>query len=237
MADLNEILRRQRLWRDVALAGGDLALASAADAFAGCISAVNTIVRELAALRYPVGEIVVPSGPDLDVLVHELEHRAGIVVPPVLVKFWRSIGGLSFVDLDDYAHVDFWKGVGVSREFCDGVVVDACTPEWVNYCIVDVSDAKESGDGTVLIPLSPDGYHKDDISGGASYGVAIGDSWLATWQNFEWRERPSSTPSEPVDFVGYLRTAILECAGFPGLYGDPAFEPIRQRLLRDVRAF
>lgn len=33
------------------------------------------------------------------------------------------------------------------------------------------------------------------------------------------------------------RVARLECAGFPGLFGVPAFEPIRARLLDGVAAF
>ncbi|UXI66133.1 hypothetical protein [Tahibacter amnicola] len=199
--------------------------------------AARTIARELAALRYPVREVVVPSASDLDVLVRGVEDRTRIVVPSVLVTFWRSVGGLMFVDLDNYAHVDFWNRIGVSREYCDGVMVAACTREWMNVCVDDIVDAEESDASPTLISLSPDGYHKDNISGGVPYGIGIGEAWLAPWQNFAWCERPVSVLPGAIDLVGYLRTAILECAGFPGLYGDPAFEPIRRHLLRNVRAF
>ena len=93
--------------------------------------------------------------------------------------------------------------------------------------------------------LAPDGYHKDNISGGMPYGVRPGKVWLPTWEHFEWSGsrrpksawRPKSAPSGLPDFLGYLRTAVLECAGFPGLFGDDAFEPLRLQLLARVKAF
>jgi hypothetical protein len=89
-----------------------------------------------------------------------------------------------------------------------------------------------------VLTLAPDGYHKDNISGGA-YGVRLGSGWLAQWEDFAWGgpTRPESAPTDPCDFLGYLRTAILECAGFPGLLGVPGFEAIRQVLLRGLPRF
>lgn len=237
MIDPARILERQRRWRTAAVAGAAAAQEDATEAFIGCAAALRTIGSELAALDYPVRSIVVPPTSDLDALVRDLERRARIVVPLVLVAFWRHVGGVSFVDLGDYAHVAFWEAAGVSGEYCcDGVMVDACTQEWVDFCVGDIEDQADD-DGPRVIALSPDDLHKDNVSGGSPYGVASDGGWLAAWENFGWGERPASAPPDPPDFLGYLRTAILECAGFPGLYGDPAFEPIRQRLLRDVRLF
>ena len=238
MIDTKDIRDRQQRWRDAAAVGGALAQADAAQAFAGCAEALRVIGGELVAIGYPVRQIVVPPTPDLDLLVRDLEQRARVVVPPVLVSFWRHVGGVSFVDLDAYAHVTFWEDAGATSEYCcDGVMVDACTRAWVDYCVDDIVEDQADEDGPRVITLSPDNLHKDDVSGGCPYGVASDGGWLATWENFAWGKRPESAPPDPPDFLGYLRSAILECAGFPGLYGDPAFEPFRQRLLRDVRLF
>ena len=40
-----------------------------------------------------------------------------------------------------------------------------------------------------------------------------------------------------VDFLSYLRTALLECAGFPGFCAQKKFAPLRNRILKDVDAF
>ena len=37
--------------------------------------------------------------------------------------------------------------------------------------------------------------------------------------------------------MSYLRTALLECGGFPGLFGSAEFEPIRLQLTRDLPIF
>ena len=81
-------------------------------------------------------------------------------------------------------------------------------------------------------------HHKDDISGGDSYGVKDG-AWLPPLMNFEWsgRIRPLSATNSKVDLMAYLRTSILECAGFPGLLGNKAFEPIRVRLIESLPVF
>jgi hypothetical protein len=61
--------------------------------------------------------------------------------------------------------------------------------------------------------LAPDVLHKDNISGGAEYAIALPNpSADATFEE-EWRG---------IGFVPYLRVAILEWGGFPGLSpGNP----------------
>jgi hypothetical protein len=46
-----------------------------------------------------------------------------------------------------------------------------------------------------------------------------------------------SAPEGPPTFVEYLRTSILECAGFPGFFGVPEFEPVRLELLDGLPYF
>lgn len=55
---------------------------------------------------------------------------------------------------------------------------------------------------------------------------------------FQWEgERPKSAGESPIDFIAYLRTALLEGAGFPGLLGLKGFGKVRDRLLKDVPVF
>lgn len=127
--------------------------------------------------------------------------------------------------------------------FCDGLVVEPCSREWVDFICGDFRDWPENWPEATpepfILSLSPDGYHKDNISGGASYGLFLGESWKPTWQYFEWpgARRPLSAPPGPPDFLAYLRTTVLECAGFPGLLGLPAFEAFRGRLLQGLPYF
>jgi hypothetical protein len=159
--------------------------------------------------------------------------------------FWEQVGGISFVDLGQYQHVDFWKGHKITppKIFCDGLYVNSCIDEWTSFICNDFEDWKEDSapdeSESFLLSLSPDGYHKDNISGGAPYGLYPGEAWKPVWQNFEWTgpQRPVTAPASAPDFLSYLRTAILECAGFPGFSGLAEFDPIRERLLKGVPIF
>lgn len=182
--------------------------------------------------------------------IRKIERRLGIPVPPALKVFWRIVGGVSFVDLTGYAHVRFWQEQGLaqgpaeSQVHCDGLYLDGCDDDWFD-CMIDELDARRdvaAGKGApepFELPIAPDGPHKDNASGGAPYAVLPGSDWLAPLRNFRWRgaARPHSAPAKSCDLLGYLRTANLECAGFPGLFGLGKFEPIRQRLLEHVPIF
>jgi hypothetical protein len=59
------------------------------------------------------------------------------------------------------------------------------------------------------VDLAPDAFHKADVSGGPPYGVELPDDAIdPTWRNDD--AHPDAT------FVGYLRSALLRHAGFPG---------------------
>ena len=85
----------------------------------------DRLERELAHLGYPVTDVILPSDSDLASVVERIERKTRQRIPAVLVEFWKIVGGVSFVDLDAYAHVDFWGDVGVEAEYCDGLRVDA----------------------------------------------------------------------------------------------------------------
>jgi hypothetical protein len=246
MIDPAALVKVQRRWRTAAFAGGESAQAAADAAFAGLRDALAILLDNLAGLGYPEVPGLVASAPGLDDRLRRLEAAIGGSVPPVVVRFWQSIGGISLVDLEGYRHVDFWSSRGISGPdgYCDGVYVHACSAEWVEFAVGEFIDLSQELDFPPreephLLSLSPDGYHKDKFSGGPSYGVNVDRGWLASWQHFAWTglRRPVSAPSDPCDFLSYLRTAILECAGFPALLGVPSFEPVLQHLLRNVPIF
>jgi hypothetical protein len=154
------------------------------------------------------------------------------------------VGGVSFVDLAEYAHVTFWRERGIVGPdgYCDGLHVDSCDNDWLTFALEDFPDMAGATDPVsaqpYLLSLSPDGYHKDNISGGDPYGMLVQGDWLAPLENFSWTgpRRPLSA-SDRCDLLSYLRTTVLECAGFPALFGVESFEPIRKRLLGGIEVF
>lgn len=238
-----KIIEAHQRWLNDIAAGDDTARAATRLALQGFVQAVNKIGHGLQGMGYPVDQWITPCGPDLAQQVAATERALGIHVPTVLVEFWRVVGALSLIDLGEYAHVAFWEDQGVKADYCDGVHIDGWVDDFDDYLSDDheewLDGRQDNDDEMYVIPLAPDGYHKDNISGGSPLGVSIGGSdWTPEWCNFSWGpQRPESAPAESLDFMGYLRTALLECAGFPGLYGDPAFEPVRQKLLQEVQVF
>lgn len=207
-----------------------------------CAGALAELVERLARRGYPAEAMVTPC-PDPDEAAAELAE-AGIAVPPALVEVWRRIGGICLVDLGRYRHMGFWEDLvgGDARVFaCDGVVIDGPDDGWVGYVLDVVDEQAETGEA-LGVPIAPDALHKDDTSGGPGYELVPDerDPWMASLRHFDWGgpARPSSAPegSSP-DLVSYLRTAILECGGFPGLFGSPGFEPVRLELTEGLPIF
>jgi hypothetical protein len=207
-----------------------------------CCKAVEILQERLREIGYPVSRLITPPPKGLSRHIERIESHTGLEIPALLKQIWSVVGGLSFVDLDTYSHVEFWEGQGVrgKKGFCDGVHIDSCTTDWLKFTISDFDELKDEGaEDDFYYSISPDGYHKDDISGGDSYGVKHGQ-WMPELLNFNWSgvvQPSSSRKGESVDLMAYLRTSILECAGFPGLLGDKTFEPIRQRLTDQLPVF
>jgi hypothetical protein len=213
---------------------------------------LQVVGQRLAALAYPVATPLEPCE-DLDDALASFDE-AGIVVPPALVAVWREVGAVSFVDLGRYRHVAFWDDVldrwragDDGRDVgyppcCDGLVIDGPSQDgWVDYVI----DTLEEGVDQGLPPgieLAPDALHKDNVSGSGPYELlmpgADDDPWLAPVDGFGWTDPPppSAPPGAP-DLVSYLRTSVLDCGGFPGLFGHPAFAPVLRDLTADLPVF
>jgi hypothetical protein len=242
--NLDAILSAQQNWRLAARADEPSARAAAEQACTTMSEAIDVLAGNLAAIGYPRFAGRIPTTPGLARRIKKIERRLGAPLPPALKVFWHIVGGVSLVDLDGYAHVRFWQEQGLTdpKVCCDGLYLDGCDDEWFD-CMVDELDARPAaGKGApepFELPLSPDGPRKDNVSGGAPYAVIPGTDWLAPLRHFRWRgsARTHTAPTKSCDLLGYLRTAILECAGFPGLFGQDKFEPIRQRLLEDVPVF
>jgi hypothetical protein len=122
-------------------------------------------------------------------------------------------------------------------------VIDWPTDEvWVEDVIDTLREAVDDG-GPPAIEIAPDDLHKDNVSGAGPYEILLpgpgDDPWLAVLDGgFRWgTPRPASAPHGQPDLVSYLRTAVLECGGFPGLYGHEAFERTRLRLCADLPVF
>lgn len=245
MTTNEKILENQRRWQEVSADDESLIHAIALESLSKCADAVAVLSENLRNIGYIwVSSKPIPV-PELERNIQKIETKTGLSIPKILLEFWRIIGGISFVDLETYQHVDYWEKQKIvsPKGFADGLHVNACNQEWTSFICQDYEDWKnyyrQGESDKFLLSLSPDGLHKDNISGGAPYGVFAESSWKPIWQYFEWSGmiHPVTALADPPDFLSYLRTTILECAGFPALLGVPAFEPIREHVLQGVPTF
>lgn len=245
MFELEPVLNAQREWQ-IALASGEPRLKRfAMEALKRCSDAVAILSTNLNEIGYRWVSIDSVAEDRLNRNITLIEEAIGSFIPDILVLFWKQVGGVAFVDLENYQHVRFWKDHKLSGPagYCDGLFVQACSEAYSRHVCEDFIDwqdyrTPDAPEG-YLLSLSPDGYHKDNISGGAPYGLIPGEPWKPVWQYFEWSgyQRPISAGVGPPDFLSYLRTAILECAGFPAFLGLPDFHGLRERLLKGVPIF
>lgn len=245
MIEIEKILEKQRAWQEVSTADESAARAMALDSLSKCSDAITILSRNLRKIGYVwVSSEPIPAA-ELEESVRMIETETGLSVPRILVVFWKTVGSVSFVDLEKYRHVRFWDQYKIMapQGFSDGLHIDACSRGWASYVCEEYeewqNDDQLDESEKFLLSLSPDGYHKDNISGGESYGVFAESAWKPIWQYFEWpgAVKPVTAVADPPDFLSYLRTTVLECAGFPGLLGIPAFDRLRNELLEDVPLF
>lgn len=245
MIEIDKILDAQIKWQAASIQGGAAARDTAIESLVKCADAIAVLEGNLKEIGYGWADVERIPAEVLERNVSTIEKTIGSPVPQILVMFWEKVGGVSLVDLENYQHVDFWKEQKIIApgHFCDGLHVDPCNHEWAAFLCGDFFDWKEYSaqdeSDRFLLELSPDGYHKDNISGGAAYGVYAESSWKPIWQNFVWTgaQTPVTALASPPDFLSYLRTTVLECAGFPAFLGSLGFDPIRERLLRGVPVF
>jgi hypothetical protein len=123
-------------------------------------------------------------------------------VPPALEACFTVIGGVSFLPTDCESKPMLDLGVEILDPLVvwPAKVVKDDYEEW--YKLASVARGREE----LRLHLSPDNLHKAEISGGPAYSVTLPDGSadpLVHWTD--------------MSLVRYLRFAILERGGFPGL--------------------
>jgi hypothetical protein len=136
-----------------------------------------------------------PPSEKTDTDISELEAQAG-PLPISLVSFWNEVGAVELV--------------GMRPDWPDGLdPLVVYPPEGALSMLFDAVNG--DGGSPLFACLAPDDLNKDNISGGDPYGVDLPNpSADFIFQN----ER------HDIHFVPYLRLAILEWGGFPGLDGE-----------------
>ena len=146
---------------------------------------------------YSEGPLVPPSAAT-HADVADLEKQVGHI-PLSLAAFWQEVGSVDFVGMNS----SWPRGLDPLVVYPPaGAISDL--DNWESLLEdgeVDESEQFEAG-------LAPDDLHKDNISGGDAYAAALPDP-AADFVLLN--ERHSLL------FVSYLRLAILQWGGFPGL--------------------
>jgi hypothetical protein len=140
-----------------------------------------------------------------------LEERAG-AVPLSLRAFWSEVGGVNLSGASEA-----WGDVVADPLWVESVESKGDSPE-VAWHLGEFEDweanVEEYGAeevGPFVLPLAPDDLTKANTSGGAAYGIALPNARAdAPFEN-EWHD---------VLFVEYLRIALMDWGGFPGLAPD-----------------
>ena len=120
-------------------------------------------------------------------------------VPACIVTFWCEVGSVDF-----RGHHPDWRGC----DYPDPIVVDPPTSaesELEEY--LNNEDAYVNAFGSFRIPIAPDHKHKQGVSGGMWYGIALPDARV---------DVPLLEERHNTTFLAYLDTAI-QWGGFPGL--------------------
>jgi hypothetical protein len=145
---------------------------------------------------------LVPPPPDIKSKIEKVETLVGGPIPISLSIFWRVVGSVDFI-----GYHPSWP------EYSDPLVVypteavDSEYDDWIAACDEDGLEQV----GPFAIPLAPDVYHKDNVSGGAPYSIVVPNRAIDATFEDEFHE---------TTFVDYLRIAF-GCWGFPGLRSLP----------------
>jgi len=152
--------------------------------------------------RYPDGKPVpglrgVRIGPSEEMLaaIDTLAARVG-ALPLSLRSFWQVVGEVTLVGRDPEGGLPVYS--------------DPLWLEGPDIALAELEDdgGMEDGGDAFFCPIAPDVFHKDNGSGGTPYTIALPNGAFDARLEGEWRK---------LDFVAYLRTAILDWGGFPGI--------------------
>ncbi len=171
---------------------------------------VSHLQRRGYPFRHPEAVLLLPQ-PNVEEQIQELERRAG-VLPLSLRAFYQVVGSVDFT-----ARNSPWVGC----DYPDPLVVFPIQmalhelQEWEQD-----REEYEKAFGSFRIPIAPDLYHKEDVSGGMWYGIALPSLGADAILLEEWHE---------TTFVEYLRICF-HWAGFPGLERTPtaSWQPLEE---------
>ena len=116
-----------------------------------------------------------------------------------LVAFWEVVGSVSLIG----SCRDGWP------DYSDPLFVEGPRGGIVDFHDRHGDDVYDPAAGdTFLCPIAPDVLHKDNVSGGPPYSIRLPNADADALLCREWHN---------VGLIPYLRIAILEWGGFPGL--------------------
>lgn len=143
--------------------------------------------------------------------IDELEHLAG-TIPLSLRAFWEIVGHVSLIGR-------LRRGL---LPYSDPIYVAPPEVGIVNFRDFhpDKYERHEPLGELFTCAIAPDFLHKDNVSGGEAYGIRLPNSDADAKLEHEWHD---------LHFVSYLRVAILEWGGFPGLSLSNPFEKWRAK--------
>ncbi|GHF31121.1 hypothetical protein GCM10017781_04130 [Deinococcus metalli] len=191
---------------------------------------VDTLITRLRAQGYrfgvPDGRQFKPRRPHrpplkhVDVKLVRLERLAGPV--PLSLRAWYEVMGEVYLG-------------GTAPWLEADVLPDPLVVESIDVALYAVRDWLEEWrdtppdqrprDEPCQAWIAPDEYHKEDISGGPPYSIALPNAAADARVEFEWHD---------TTFVSYLREAFA-CGGFPGLARAAGGMPsVVRELARDL---
>ena len=162
---------------------------------------IATITDRLPALGYRFEEPPAAfPGPerDTETAIARIEHEAG-TLPLAIKTFWRLVGSVNFIGCHDD-----WDGC----EYPDPLVV--YPPSQAVFALDEFladRDERLRYGSPYRVPVAPDDYHKENVSGGMWYNLtvpAVAD------------DPPLNDERHRVTFISYLDLAV-RWGGFPGL--------------------
>jgi hypothetical protein len=212
------------VWRELTALGAlirapeliDDAWAVAEETMTRVATNIDRIIERLADRSYqfevypdgtvPPATLPAHGRPDTALLANVVELEQGVgPIPQSLRAFWQVVGTVSLIGRAPEGWPDYSDPLFVSPP---------------DYALFELRQRGPGGEGAFMCGLAPDVLHKDNVSGGAEYAIALPNpSADATFEQ-EWRG---------IGFVPYLRVAILEWGGFPGLSPDNPQEKWRHK--------
>lgn len=178
------------------------------EALKGCLHSLGFIFN-------PNDILPVPDSRNVEI-IRRIEESVG-EVPLALKEFYREIGSINF---NGY-HPD-WKGC----EYPDALIVfPAHCAECELEDFLSDTDKYIEAYGSFRIPIAPDFYHKQNVSGGMWYGIPI---------PYESPDPPLLEERHNTSFLNYLEIA-LHWGGFPGLENAGATHNWPLAALREAR--